>query len=114
MIETVELLSLWRGPILLRPNAPALPRIAAEVAAKYGVTVAQLKGRGMARWISQPRQEAMARMRAETRASTTKIGQFFGRDHSTVIHACRAVAMRSQNVPAELDGRDSWAQPKRR
>jgi chromosomal replication initiator protein len=85
------LTSLWRGPIHIRPRHKPMSEIAQEVADKYGVTVEQLKGRGNARWISQPRQEAMTRAYEETPNSTTAVGRFFGnRDHTTVLHALKA------------------------
>lgn len=93
---TEVLTSLWRGPIHIRPRHKPMSEIAEEVADKYGVTVQQLKGEGQGRWISHPRQEAMWRMRKETPNSTTKIGQFFGRDHTTVIHAVKAHERRLQ------------------
>jgi chromosomal replication initiator protein len=49
---------------------------------------------------SHPRQVAMALSSRLTKHSLPRIGHFFGgRDHSTVIHACAAVAKRRTNDP---------------
>jgi chromosomal replication initiator protein len=45
------------------------------------------------------RQLAMYVCREVTRASFPAIGQFFGRDHSTVVHACRIVTARMAARP---------------
>ena len=98
----VVYLSLWRGAIEV-PRGPTLVQIAQEVAEYYGLTVDELKGPSHARAIAWPRQEAMARMRAETRNSSTAIGKFLGgRDHSTVLTGVQAHQARipsSLNVP---------------
>lgn len=50
--------------------------------------------------VSRPRQEAMALSWLLTDHSGPRIGHFFGgRDHTTVIHACRAVDKRRKSDP---------------
>ena len=56
--------------------------------------MSQQKGRN----ISRPRQLAMYYCRKYTQHSLPQIGDFFQRDHTTVMHACRAIMK-----AAELD-----------
>jgi chromosomal replication initiator protein len=54
--------------------------------------------------IALPRQVAMYLMRHLTELSLVEIGRCFGgRDHSTVIHACRQIAERIQHDEAFRD-----------
>src|SRR5690349_5074045 len=46
-----------------------------------------------------PRQVAMLLALRLTEQGPTNIGRRFGRDHSTVLHACEAVEKRSKNDP---------------
>jgi chromosomal replication initiator protein len=58
------------------------------VAAHYGITREQLKGKRRTNSVALPRQIAMFLMRRMTTLSLSEIGRFFDRDHTTVIHAC--------------------------
>lgn len=86
--------SLWRGvwsPVLSRPM---MSEIIADVAHRGGVKVADLKGAGTARRISDPRQEFYALARREG-FSSTQIGLFCGRrDHTTVLYGAAQYAKR--------------------
>ena len=63
-----------------------------EVADFYGVDLRSMQGRGRSRNIVVPRQVAMYLLREETDSSLMDIGQMLGgRDHTTVLHACRLV-----------------------
>lgn len=65
------------------------------VAASYGLTVAELKGASQQHRIAHPRQLAMWLARRHTGRSAAEIGRLFGdRDHTTVLHAFRAVDAR--------------------
>lgn len=78
---------------LFYARAPREPfsTVVAEVAARRGVTVAELFGPSRCRPITHARQEAMWAVRKRCRASYPRIGQRFGgRDHTTAIWACRA------------------------
>jgi chromosomal replication initiator protein len=70
---------------------PGICRIAYQVAARTGVTIDDLKSPKKARVFSRPRQAAMYLAHRNTDKSTTQIGRFFNRDHTTVLHAIRAV-----------------------
>lgn len=62
------------------------------VAQYYGISAKDLMGKKRARNIARPRQMAMALIRELTQDSFPEIGQFFGgRDHTTVMHACKAI-----------------------
>lgn len=69
----------------------ALIHATAEAA---GLRPATLMGRSREPRIVQPRQVAMALCRELPGASLPRIGRIFRRDHTTVLHACRAVAAR--------------------
>lgn len=92
-------LSLWKGLVENGEPAPvpkpSMKVIAAEIADKYGLTLADLQGPETRREISRPRQEAMARIYATGFFSYPQVGRFFGgRDHTTVLFAVRRVAER--------------------
>lgn len=65
------------------------------VARHYKLEPKLLYGQSRKRFLSHPRQLAMALARWHTDLSLPKIGsKFGGRDHSTVIHACQRVEER--------------------
>ena len=71
------------------------------VAAYYSVTVDDLKGPRRSRDVAVPRQIAMYISREIVGSPLTVIGgQFGGRDHSTVNHACQKVAQDMKASPA--------------
>ena len=76
-------------------NSP--DRILSAVSERFGVRPESLVGKRRTQAIALPRQVAMYLMRHLTELSLVEIGRVFGgRDHSTVIHACRQVAERIQ------------------
>jgi chromosomal replication initiator protein len=79
-------------------------RILAAVSERFGVRPETLVGPRRTQAIALPRQVAMYLMRNLTEMSLTEIGRVFGgRDHSTVIHACRQVAERIQSEESFRD-----------
>src|SRR5262245_26862706 len=73
-------------------------RILAAVSERFGVRPETLVGKRRTQAIALPRQVAMYLMRHLTELSLVEIGRCFGgRDHSTVIHACRQIAERIQH-----------------
>lgn len=57
------------------------------------VSIERILGTNRSRVVAWPRHLAMALIRRLTTLSLVEIGQFFGgRDHGTVIHACKRVA----------------------
>ncbi|NIZ63302.1 hypothetical protein DL239_20245 [Sedimentitalea sp. CY04] len=66
----------------------------------YGLRREDLIGADRKRVFSWPRQMAMAICCEFTKLSQPEIGRRFGgRDHSTVIHGCKAVETRRANIP---------------
>ncbi|HYT93717.1 MAG TPA: helix-turn-helix domain-containing protein, partial [Gemmataceae bacterium] len=67
-------------------------RIAERVGGYFRVEPAQLQSRRRYRGVLLPRQVGMYLARQLTGLSLEQIGAYFGgRDHSTVLHACRKV-----------------------
>ncbi|HEX2864308.1 MAG TPA: chromosomal replication initiator protein DnaA [Deinococcales bacterium] len=65
--------------------------ILAAVAQHYRVNAEQLRGTGRAREIVVPRQVAMYLIRELTSHSLPEIGQYFSRDHTTVLYSIQKV-----------------------
>ena len=79
-------------------------RILAAVSERFGVRPETLVGKRRTQAIALPRQVAMYLMRHLTELSLVEIGACFGgRDHSTVIHACRQIAEKVQRDEAFRD-----------
>ena len=73
-------------------NRPTVERIVQRVGRYFQVEPRQLQARGRARGVLLPRQVGMYLVRQLTELSLQQIGAYFGgRDHSTVLHACRKV-----------------------
>lgn len=71
---------------------PTVERIAARVSDRFQVDPRQLRSRQRHRSVLLPRQVGMYLARRLTGLSLEQIGAYFGgRDHSTVLHACRKV-----------------------
>ncbi|MES1924151.1 chromosomal replication initiator protein DnaA [Salinisphaera sp. T31B1] len=69
-----------------------LENIQKTVAEYYKMRLADLLGKKRTRSVARPRQVAMALAKELTNHSLPEIGQGFGgRDHTTVLHACRKV-----------------------
>jgi len=71
------------------PRQETMPQIAARVAKQHGLTVEDLRGRKTTKRVCAARQHAFAEIYAAGRNSTLRIGAFFGRDHSSVLHGIR-------------------------
>jgi chromosomal replication initiator protein len=112
LIRVVAYHSLSRRPIdrhlaravlnAMYPEAPSrstsIEDIQAVVAAQYGITVEELTSSSRAARIAWPRHIALHLARQRTTASLQEIGRAFGgRNHATVLHACKAVAKRLAN-----------------
>ena len=64
-----------------------------------------MSSRSRARFITRPRQIAMTLAKEFTNMSLPEIGrQFRGRDHTTVLHACKTITkLRAENRDIEED-----------
>ncbi|HET9835895.1 MAG TPA: chromosomal replication initiator protein DnaA [Rhodanobacteraceae bacterium] len=79
---------------LLRVHAQAItiPNIQKTVADYYQVRLSDLLSKSRVRSLARPRQLAMALTKELTEHSLPEIGEAFGgRDHTTVLHACRTI-----------------------
>jgi Bacterial dnaA protein helix-turn-helix len=77
---------------LQRSRQRTVALIQGAVAAFYGLSVDVLTGSQRSRDIVLPRQVAMFLVREQTATSLLAIGRAFGgKDHTTVLHACRRV-----------------------
>jgi chromosomal replication initiator protein len=81
-----------RDLLALQDKLVTIENIQKTVAEYYKVKVADLLSKRRSRSIARPRQMAMALAKELTNHSLPEIGDNFGgRDHTTVIHACRKV-----------------------
>jgi chromosomal replication initiator protein len=82
-----------RDLLAVQSKLVTLENIQKTVADYFRVKVSDLHSARRSRSITRPRQMAMALAKELTQHSLPEIGQAFGgRDHTTVIHACRKVA----------------------
>jgi chromosomal replication initiator protein len=71
------------------------------VAEFYRIRITDMHSPKRSRQIARPRQIAMALTKELTSMSLPEIGEAFGgRDHTTVLHACRQVASLRDSDPA--------------
>lgn len=88
---TLELARASLGTESARPVT--IPTILETVAQRFGTRVADIQGRKRSKVMTQPRHISMYLARRLTGLSLEQIGGYFGgRDHTTVLHASRAVA----------------------
>lgn len=81
-----------RDLLALQDKLVTIDNIQKTVAEYYKVKVADILSKRRSRSIARPRQMAMALAKELTNHSLPEIGDHFGgRDHTTVIHACRKV-----------------------
>ena len=75
------------------PTSPAMDvsAIVKRVSAAFGVTEKEMLGASRLRGVLKARQVAMYLARELTGLSLPRLGAAFGRDHTTVLHACRKV-----------------------
>jgi chromosomal replication initiator protein len=105
---SVDLAQAVLSNVLYSPRKRAVTpeRIAAAVSEYYDVDLEVLRGQKRDRAIVVPRQIAMYLMREETDVSLLRIGaELGGRDHSTVLHACRKIdqeVARNEELRREL------------
>lgn len=79
--------------ISLQAQLVTIENIQKTVAEYYKTKVSNLLSKSRSRVIARPRQVAMALAKELTNHSLPEIGEAFGgRDHTTVLHACRLIA----------------------
>ncbi|MFI5328485.1 MAG: chromosomal replication initiator protein DnaA [Candidatus Rokuibacteriota bacterium] len=105
---SVELSQAVLSNVLYSPRKRAITpeRIVVAVSQYYDVDLEALRGQKRDRAVVVPRQIAMYLMREETDVSLLRIGaELGGRDHSTVLHACRKIdqeVSRNEELRREL------------
>ena len=81
-----------RDLLRAQQQAIGIPNIQKVVADYYGLQVKDLLSKRRTRSLARPRQVAMALAKELTEHSLPEIGDAFaGRDHTTVLHACRQI-----------------------
>nr|WP_276561100.1 chromosomal replication initiator protein DnaA [Vibrio scophthalmi] len=82
-----------RDLLALQEKLVTIDNIQKTVAEYYKIKVADLLSKRRSRSVARPRQLAMALSKELTNHSLPEIGDAFGgRDHTTVLHACRKIA----------------------
>ena len=94
-----------RDLLLLQDKQISIDNIQKTAAEYYKIRVADLLSKRRSRSIARPRQVAMALAKELTTHSLPEIGDAFGgRDHTTVLHACRKIQeLRQQEQRIEED-----------
>jgi chromosomal replication initiator protein len=88
-----------RDLLALQDKLITIENIQKTVAEYYKVKVADLLSKRRSRSVARPRQMAMALAKELTNHSLPEIGDAFGgRDHTTVMHACRKIAELKQST----------------
>jgi len=76
-----------------------IDRIQRIVAERYDIRLSEMIGRGRPKMIAEARQVAMYLTREMAKLSLVEVGKAFGgRDHGTVIHACKVVIARMEQT----------------
>ena len=96
-----------RDLLAIQAKQITIENIKKTVAEYYNIRISDLLSKRRNRSITRPRQIAMAITRELTSHSLPEIGDSFGgRDHTTVIHACKKInELRSFNLDIEEDYR---------
>ncbi len=78
----------------------SIDNIQKTVADYYKIRISDMHSKKRSRAVARPRQVAMALAKELTQMSLPEIGSNFGgRDHTTVLHACRQVAKLRESLP---------------
>lgn len=92
--------------LTLQAKLVTIDNIQRTVAEYYKIKVADILSKRRSRSIARPRQIAMALSKELTSHSLPEIGDAFGgRDHTTVLHACRKV---KDLIDSNLDIQEDW------
>ncbi|MEL4411206.1 chromosomal replication initiator protein DnaA [Shewanella algae] len=83
-----------RDLLALQEKLVTIDNIQKTVAEYYKIKMADMLSKRRSRSVARPRQMAMALSKELTNQSLPEIGDAFGgRDHTTVLHACRKIAL---------------------
>ena len=94
-----------RDMLAVQDRQVTIDNIQKTVAEYFKIRVGDLLSKGRSRSITRPRQIAMALTKELTNHSLPEIGDAYGgRDHTTVLHACRKIAeLRKEDPRVEED-----------
>ena len=82
-----------RDLLAIQDRQVSIDNIQRTVAEYYNIKISDILSKRRNRTIARPRQVAMALAKELTNHSLPEIGDAFGgRDHTTVLHACRKIA----------------------
>lgn len=76
-----------------------IENIKRTVAKYYNISIRDLESARRSRSVARPRQTAMALCKELTQHSLPEIGEAFGKDHTTVLHACRKLPSLREDDP---------------
>jgi chromosomal replication initiator protein len=97
---TMEVVENTLGQRTIGTRKASIEDIQRKIAEFYKLELRDFQSAGRARRIARPRQVAMYLAREITARSLPEIGKRFGgRDHTTVLHACRRIAELCQEDP---------------
>jgi|SRR5882672_5685548 len=89
-----------RDLLAVQNRQVSVDNIQKTVADYYKIRVTDMHSKKRSRAIARPRQVAMALAKELTQLSLPEIGSNFGgRDHTTVLHACRQIAKLRESLP---------------
>lgn len=78
-----------RTDLDLRFLPPEILSVVERVAAQHGIEWRKLFGKRRTKRIAAARQQVYSELHATGKFSTTRIGNIFGRDHSTVVYGIK-------------------------
>lgn len=104
-IDTAFVQEALKDLLLVQDRQVTLEHIQKICAQYFNIRQAELLSKRRSRSVARPRQMAMALAKELTQHSLPEIGDAFGgRDHTTVMHACRRIEeLRRQNAKIEED-----------
>jgi len=90
-----------RDLLAVQNRQVSIENIQKTVADYYKIRISDMHSKKRSRAVARPRQVAMALAKELTQLSLPEIGSNFGgRDHTTVLHACRQIAKLRDTLPA--------------
>jgi chromosomal replication initiator protein len=99
-ISIAQVRESLRDLLAIQDRQIGLDNIQKKVADYYKIRLGDLHSKTRTRSIARPRQVAMALAKALTNHSLPEIGSAFGgRDHTTVLHACRKIEELKESNP---------------
>jgi chromosomal replication initiator protein len=89
-----------RDLLAVQNRQVSIENIQKTVADYYKIRISDMHSKKRSRAVARPRQVAMALAKELTQLSLPEIGSNFGgRDHTTVLHACRQIVRLRESVP---------------